>query len=489
MSTTAETTSTQSHTADTYSAEYSSAKKQFFHDSHEMTHDLKHRALIQRALGGYYLKRDEFKARYASWQEARKAAGEIKWEAVNHLDRYLDQFAQNIAARGAHVYWAQDDKQAREFILEICKKAGAKVIKSKTMTSEEIHLNDALIEAGFEVVESDLGEYIVQLRDEAPYHFVFPAMHLTRGQISDIFQEKLGTAPSDSPEELTMIARDVLRRKYLEADVGITGANFCIADTGSISITENEGNARLTMSLPRVQITLVGIEKVLPTLEDLALFLPMLATTGAGQPLTGYNTMLSGPRKDGESDGPEEMHVILLDNGRTNLLADPEQRDALHCIRCGACLNVCPIFKNVGGHAYGTTYQGPIGSVITPHLRGLQEWKHLSGASSLCGACTEACPVKIDLHHHLLQSRRNAAEEKPQPLESMAWKGFSFLMTKPRLLRLATALGRVALPFHRLVKRTPVDPLGPWTQSRDFPKMARRSFLEEWQASRGGQND
>lgn len=488
MPTTAETTSTDSHTADTYSAEHASAKKQFFHDAHEMTHDLKHRALIQKGLSGYYVKRDEFKARYASWQDARQAAGEIKWEAVNHLDRYLDQFAQNIASRGTHVFWARDDKEARDYILEVCKKAGAKVIKSKTMTSEEIHLNDALIAAGFEVVESDLGEYIVQLREEAPYHFVFPAMHLTRGQISDIFQEKLGTAPSDSPEELTMIARNVLRSKYLEADVGITGANFAIADTGCISITENEGNARLTMSLPRVQIAILGIEKVLPTLEDLALFLPMLATTGAGQPMTGYNTMLSGPRQDGESDGPEEMHVVLLDNGRTNLLADPEQRDALHCIRCGACLNVCPIFKNVGGHAYGTTYQGPIGSVITPHLRGLQEWKHLSGASSLCGACTEACPVKIDLHHHLLQNRRNAVAEKPQALENLAWKGFSFLMTKPRLLQLATALGRVALPFHRLVNRTPVDPLKPWTEARDFPRMARRTFHEEWQA-RGGKND
>ncbi len=484
MSTTAETTPTPSHTAETYAEEHATPKKQFFHDAHEMTHDLQHRALIQKALGGYYLKRDEFKARYASWQEARQAAGETKWEAVNHLDRYLDQFAQNIAARGAHVFWAQDDKAARDYILEVCRQAGAKVIKSKTMTSEEIHLNEALLEAGFEVVESDLGEYIVQLREEAPYHFVFPAMHLTREQISDTFREKLGSEPTDNPEELTMIARRELRGKYLEADVGITGANFVIAETGSISITENEGNARLTMSLPRVQITLVGIEKVLPRLEDLALFLPMLATCGTGQPLTGYNTMLSGPRQDGESDGPEEMHVVLLDNGRTNLLADPEQRDALHCIRCGACLNVCPIFKNVGGHTYGTTYQGPIGSVITPHFRGLQEWKHLSGASSLCGACTEACPVKIDLAHHLLQNRRNAASEKPVPIESLAWKMFAFLMTKPRLFRLATRLGRVAQPFHRLVKNTPLDPMKPWTLARELPRLARRSFTEEWQARR-----
>lgn len=466
------------------SAETTNPKKQFFHDAHEMTLDLQHRALIQKGMSGYYVKRDEFKARYASWQDARQAAGDIKWEAVNHLDRYLDQFAQNAAARGTHVFWAQDDKEARDYILEVCKKHGAKIIKSKTMTSEEIHLNDALHEAGFEVVESDLGEYIVQLREEAPYHFVFPAMHLTRQQVSDLFQEKLGTAPTDSPEELTMIARRVLRSKYLEADIGITGANFLVADTGSISITENEGNARLTMSLPRVLISISGIEKVIPNLEDLALLLPMLATCGAGQPLTGYNTMLTGPRAEGESDGPEEVHIVLLDNGRTNLLADPEQRDALHCIRCGACLNVCPIFKNVGGHAYGTTYQGPIGSVITPHLRGLQEWKHLSGASSLCGACTEACPVKIDLHHHLLHNRRNAAAEKPLPAEQMAWKGFAFLMKRPALLRLATAAGRLALPFHRFIKNTPLDPIRPWTNSRDFPKLAPKTFNEQWEAKR-----
>lgn len=447
-----------------------------------MTHDLRHRAIIQKALGGYYLKRDEQKARYASWPEARQAAAEVKWEAVNHLDRYLDEFARNLTSRGANVFWAENGEQATQYIMEVCKRAGAKVIKSKTMTSEEIHLNAAMEKAGFEVVESDLGEYIMQLREEAPYHFVFPSMHLTRNEVSDVFEKKLGTEPADTPEELTMIARRVLREKYLQADVGITGANFAIAREGCISITENEGNARLTMSMPRVHIALIGIEKVLPTIDDLALFLPLLATAGAGQPLTGYNTMLFGPRQEGESDGPEEMHVVLLDNHRTNLLADPEQRDALHCIRCGACLNVCPIFKNVGGHAYGTTYQGPIGSVITPHLRGLQEWKHLSGASSLCGACTEACPVKIDIAHHLLQNRRNAAAEKPAKLEQTAWKGFGFLMNHPGLYRLAVKVGRIFQPLHPIVKRTPVDPMLVWTKSREFPNLAKKSFHEQWAA-------
>ena len=249
------------------------------------------------------------------------------------------------------------------------------------MTTEEIHLNHALEKEGFTVVESDLGEFIVQLRHEPPYHIVFPSMHLTRGEIRELFQRELGDAPSDNPEELTMVARRVMRQKYITADVGFTGANFAIAETGMISITENEGNARLTAALPKTMVTLIGIEKVLPRFADLALFLPMLATAGAGQPMTCYNTMYSGPRQPGEVDGPEEWHVVLLDNRRTELLADAEQRDALHCIRCGACLNVCPIFRNVGGHTYGTTYSGPVGSVITPHLRGLQEWKHLSNAS------------------------------------------------------------------------------------------------------------
>ena len=254
------------------------------------------------------------------------------------------------------------------------------------MTGEEIHLPQALEKAGFEVVESDLGEFIVQLRGEAPYHIVFPSMHLTRGEIDETFQKKLGSEHADTPEELTMIARDVMRQKYCEADMGISGANFAVAETGHISITENEGNARLSTSLPRVLVSIVGIEKVVPKLDDLAVLLPMLATAGAGQNMTCYNTLLGGPRQPGETDGPTEFHVVLLDNRRTALLADPEQRDALHCIRCGACLNVCPIFKNIGGHSYGTTYQGPIGSVITPHLRGLQSWKHLSFSSSLCGA-------------------------------------------------------------------------------------------------------
>ena len=279
-----------------------------------------------------------------------------------------------------------------------------------------------------------------------------------------------------------MVARRVLRQKYVRADVGLTGANFVVAETGMIAITENEGNARLTAALPKTMITLVGIEKVVPRLEDLALFLPMLATAGTGQALTCYNSMYGGPRLANESDGPEEYHVVLLDNHRTALLADPEQRDALHCIRCGACLNVCPIFRNIGGHTYSTTYSGPIGSVITPHLRGLQDWKHLSYASSLCGACTETCPVKIDLHHHLLQNRRNASRAKPRWREKLAFKAFAMVINRPCLYQWAKRVGRWAQRFHPVVKGSAFDPARAWTRTRELPPIAGQTFKEWWKA-------
>ena len=447
--------------------------------------DLRHRKLIQTALGKYEVARDKRKGAFQSWSEARQVAAETKWDAINHLDEHLVNFADKLEARGTKVHWATTAAQARDIILGIIQSKNARcIIKSKAMTAEEIHLNAAMEKAGFEVVESDLGEYIVQLRNEPPYHLVFPAMHLTRGEIQATFVEKLHEAPSDSPEALTMVARRVLRQKYLQADVGITGANFAIAETGMISITENEGNARLTAALPKTMITLVGIEKILPRLEDLALFLPMLAVMGTGQALTCYNTMYGGPRQPGEADGPEEFHVVLLDNHRTALLADAEQRDALGCIRCGACLNVCPIFRNVGGHTYGTVYGGPIGSVITPHLHGLQQWKHLSEASSLCGACTETCPVKIDLHHHLLQNRRNASQGKPIWWQQIAFKLFAPVANTPWLWSLTTKMGRFGQLFHGLVKGGALDPAQAWTKTRELPPVAGQSFREWWKERR-----
>ncbi|MCX6904520.1 MAG: LutB/LldF family L-lactate oxidation iron-sulfur protein [Verrucomicrobia bacterium] len=454
---------------------------QFTKDAGRLSADLRHRQLIQTALGKYEIKRDEKKAVFQDYEGARRLAARTKWEAVNHLDQHLEQLVRGLEARGTKVHWARDGAQACEIMVGIVKSRKARsVVKSKAMTGEEIHLNEALEHAGVEVVESDLGEYIVQLRHEAPYHIVFPAMHLTRGEIRDTFQREIGDVPSDNPEELTMVARRVLRKKYVQADVGITGANFAVAETGMVSITENEGNARLTGALPKTMITLGGIEKVLPRLEDLALFLPMLATVGAGQLISGYNTMYGGPRQPGEADGPEEFHVVLLDNRRTAMLADPEMREVLHCIRCGACLNVCPIYRNVGGHTYGTTYSGPIGAVITPHLRSLQDWKHLSYASTLCGACAEACPVMIDLHHHLLQNRRNSATEKAVWWQKIAFKLFAPVANCTTLWSVITKLGRLGQKFHPLIKGTRLDPAYVWTKTRDVPPMAKQSFHEWW---------
>jgi L-lactate dehydrogenase complex protein LldF len=454
------------------------AKKKFLHDAAEHVRDTGHRAFVRKALGGYYTTRDAQKARYRDYEQARDAASLAKWSAVNRLDELLPQFTENFTANGGQVHWARDAAEAREIILGLLRAARAKaVIKSKCMTSEEIHLNQAMEADGYGVVESDLGEFIQQLRGEPPYHFVFPCMHVRRDEISDLFQKHLGSAATSEPEELTMIARRHMRRLYVEADVGITGANFLVAETGQISITENEGNARLTAGLPRVHIAIAGIEKVVARLDDLAVLLPMLATAGTGQPLTCYNTLYSGPRRAGECDGPEEMHLVLLDNRRTTILADPEQRDSLHCIRCGACLNVCPIFKNVGGFTYGTTYQGPIGSVITPHLRGLADWNHLSGASSLCGACTDACPVRIDIHHHLLHNRRNAARTAPGHLERLGHRLFVAVASRPWLFAAGGRAFRATLGLLKVI-RPPL--LKSWLATRDLPPAPAQSFRSQW---------
>ncbi len=460
----------------------SDAKKRFLSDAAAHVRDLGHRLFVRKALGGYYVNRDAYKARYRDWEHARDAASLAKWSAVNRLHELLPQFVANFEAGGGQVHWARDAAEAREIILRLVREAEAKaIVKSKCMTSEEIHLNAALEAEGFGVVESDLGEFIQQLRGEPPYHFVFPCMHVRRDEISELFKQHLGSEPTDSPEELTMIARRYMRQLYVDADVGITGANFLVAETGQVSITENEGNARLTAALPRVHIAISGIEKVVANLDDLAVLLPMLATAGAGQPMTCYNTLYGGPRREGEADGPEAMHLVLLDNSRTALLADPEQRDALHCIRCGACLNVCPIFKNVGGFTYGTTYQGPIGSVITPHLRGLTDWNHLSGASSLCGACTDACPVRIDIHHHLLHNRRNAARTAPSRLEKLGHKVFVQVARRPGLFATGGWLFRHTLG---LVKRIKPPLMKQWLDTRDLPSAPSQSFRAAWK-SRG----
>lgn len=455
--------------------------KLFQIDSGESVKLAERREFVRRALHGYEGTRKNTEASFGDWQLARDVIAEIKWEALEKLDGLLEQFSDNLKAHGINVFWAPNAAEAVAYILDVAKRSQARsIIKSKTMTSEEIHLNDALEQAGYEVVESDLGEFIVQLRKEPPYHFVFPAMHLKRGEISDLFRQHLATAPTDDPEELTLIARRVLREKYLTADIGISGANFGIAETGMISITENEGNARLTCALPKIHIALMGIEKVIPRMEDLAWFLPMLATAGTGQHLTAYNTLYSGPRQPGEPDGPQEMHVVLLDNHRSTLLAEPAERDALRCIRCGACLNVCPIFKNIGGFSYGTTYQGPIGAVITPHLRGLQSWGHLSHASSLCGACTSTCPVKIDLHHHLLRNREHMRAASRSFRLWLLFRVYRYVMRIPWLYRCLARVRNLPSWWPRALRGSWLDPVRGWRHSREFPRPSKKTFRQLW---------
>ena len=388
--------------------------------------DLEHRRKINFNISKYNAVVPIGKSQFTDVNITRERAKNIKWEAIENLDKYLLAFEQKITARGATVIWANDTAEALEAIGKICKERNCKtLVKSKSMVTEEIHLNDFLEASGIESVETDLGEYIQQLDGEPPYHIVTPAMHKSKEDVAKLFATKLGTKPDLTPEELTQVARIKLREKYTEAQVGVTGANFLIADIGGIAITENEGNGRLSCAWPKTHIAVVGIEKMIPSIHDLPLFWPLLATYGTGQKVTVYNSILTGPKQAGESDGPEEMFVILLDNGRTNLLASPTAREALYCIRCGACLNACPVYKNIGGHSYETTYSGPIGKVITPYLSGVDDYKHLSNASSLCGNCTEVCPVRINLHELLLDNRHEAVTQGTSTLaERVAWKAW-----------------------------------------------------------------
>jgi L-lactate dehydrogenase complex protein LldF len=342
------------------------------------------------------------------------------------------------------------------------------------MSTEEIHLNEFLEKHHIDTLESDLGEYIVQLLGQKPYHIVTPAMHLSKEDIAQLFHRKFGTDINATPEQLTLKARELLREKYTTADVGITGANFLIADTGSIALTENEGNARLTTTFPKIHIAVVGIEKLIPSMNDLDLFWPLLASHGTGQNLTVYNTILGGPRQEDETDGPEEMYVVLLDNGRTNLLAQKDQRQGLYCIRCGACLNACPVYKNVGGHTYETTYSGPIGSVITPHLQGMEDFKHLSYASSLCGKCSEVCPAKIDIHKMLLLNRRDAVKEGlTSKSETIGWKGWKKGMLKRSMMDMFSGKWKNFF-LKTFFKKS-------WGKYRSMPTIASKSFSKMWQ--------
>ncbi|HRF26982.1 MAG TPA: LutB/LldF family L-lactate oxidation iron-sulfur protein, partial [Ferruginibacter sp.] len=413
------------------------------------------------------------KQQFDQLELAREKAKNAKWKAIEQLDQQLETFELEFSKRSGKVIWAETADQAISEILTICRQKGCKtLVKSKSMVTEEIHLNDALQKNGIESVETDLGEYIQQLDEEPPYHIVTPAMHKSKEDVAKLFQEKLGTPANLNPEQLTQVARNILRKKYVEAEVGITGANFIISDIGAVAVTENEGNARLSCAFPRTHIVVVGIEKVIPSVQDLSLFWPLLSTFGTGQKVTVYNTIITGPRQQFETDGPDEMYVILLDNGRTEILKNPRQRESLYCIRCGACLNACPVYKNIGGHSYGVTYSGPIGSVITPHLKGMDDFKHLSYASSLCGNCTEVCAVKINLHELLLENRHESVQEGTHALsEKMAWKMWKLASMRRGLMNMGG--GKLKNSFVNKLFTS-------WTEVHGDLQFSQKTFNQLW---------
>lgn len=447
---------------------------QFILDTETKVFDTEHRRKLAFNIGQYDKKVVEGKHQFDDLELAKQRAANLKWKTIENLEKYLTEFEFNFSRRGGKVLWAQDAAEAVSEICNIMKRVKAKtVVKSKSMTTEEIHLNAALEREGIESVETDLGEYIVQLRNEQPYHIVTPAMHLSKEDVAQTFNEKFSLPVSSTPEEITQFVRKKLRVKYQAAEVGITGANFLVADIGGVAVTENEGNALLSVAFPKVHIAVAGIEKIIPSLNDLDLFWTLLATHGTGQNITVYNSIITGPRQPDETDGPEEMYVILLDNGRTNLLAQSNQRQALSCIRCGACLNACPVYKSVGGHAYGTTYSGPIGSVISPHYNGMKEFRHLSYASSLCGKCTEVCPVKIELHKLLLYNRHDSVEEGlPAKTEKWIYTFWKKAMLKRSRMNKGGAKVKNYV-LQNFFKKN-------WGERRELPKVADQSFNEWW---------
>ncbi len=434
------------------------------------------------------------KSEVPGFDRLRDRAQELKREVIDHLDRYLEQFVSNVECRGGKVHWARTGEEACAMVREIVERAGAReVVKGKTMVSEEIELNHALEAAGIRAVETDLGEFILQLASERPAHIVAPAMHKTRGDVSKLFVKHIGSQPTDEPEQLTAIARQALREMFRKAGVGLSGANFAVADTGSIVVIENEGNIRFSTTAPRVHVVLMGIEKIIPRLADLGVFLRLLARSGTGQKLTSYTSILTGPRRAGE-DGPDEMHVVLLDNGRVETLMDEKMREALYCIRCGACLNACPVYRKIGGHAYGWVYSGPIGALITPQFTGLAGARELPFASSLCGACREVCPVKINIPDLLLHLRGKAQEQTTAPkpagspiTERTAIRLWAWAMKRPWAFALGGKLARLGMRFFSRqgwIRSSSFFPLSRWTEGRDFPLMPPKSFRKRWKELR-----
>ncbi|GMU23087.1 MAG: iron-sulfur cluster-binding protein [Phycisphaerae bacterium] len=417
--------------------------------------------------------------------KARELAARIKDHTLQNLDRYLEQFANNVRQHGGHVHFAADAQEANAIVEQIARNAQVRtIIKAKSMVGEEIEINHHLTQAGFEVVETDLGEYIIQLDEDRPSHIVAPVIHKTKEDIAELFRRKLGIEYTVDPQELTAAARTVLREKFRTADMGITGVNFAVAETGTIAIVTNEGNGRFCMSRPRVVVSLMGMEKLLPRMKDLGLFLKLLAKSATGQRITCYTSLLTGPKRPEDFDGPEEFHLVVLDAGRMNVLGGP-YRQTLRCIRCGACLNACPVYRKIGGHAYGSVYPGPIGKLVTPLLSGLLAHENLPQASSLCGACLEACPVRIDIPSLLIRMRHDLVQRGRSPLTfRLGFKFWKLGMKSKFLYRWGARMSRyfmAVLAKEGWVRHVP-GPFSPWTDHRDLPAPARRPFHARWAA-------
>jgi L-lactate dehydrogenase complex protein LldF len=462
--------------------------EKFIENSHAATENAGLQSRL-RVLNRFTVMREAAFRDLEDGEALRDRARAIKEETITRLDKYLLQLEESVTRLGGTVHWARTAGEAVGIILELAlKNSVRRVVKSKSMVTEEIELNEALEAAGIEAVETDLGEYIVQLAREKPSHILAPAIHKSKGDISDLFREELGIGDLREAEELTLAARKQLREKFCTAEMGITGANFAVAETGTIVLVENEGNIRLSTTLPRLHVALMGIEKVIPRLADLAVFLKILARSASGQKMSSYVSFITGTRRDGETDGAREFHLVILDNGRTRILADREKRESLYCLRCGACLNVCPVYQKIGGHAYGSVYSGPIGAIITPPMVGLERSKDLPFASSLCGACREICPVRINIPHILLNLRSEWAEpvngsgSRPSLAERTAIKAWAFAMRHPTVYNLIFRLP--ALFQGPLLKDGKLDhlpfALGRWTENRDFPPIAKRSFRSLW---------
>ncbi len=409
----------------------------------------------------------------------RDEAKKIKQESITHLNEFLSQFEDMAQKNGCKIFYAQTPEKANAYILDAALKHGVRtIVKSKSMVTEEMELVPFLTRNGIDTVETDLGEYIVQLANEKPSHITTPAIHKSRKEIAELFHEKIGSDLNTDPKFLTTEARRVLREKFLSADMGISGANFLIAETGDVVIVENEGNARLSTSAVKVHVVVTGIEKVIPQFSDLRIFMRLLARSSTGQKLTSYVSLIRGPRAKEEKDGPQEVHIVLLDNGRSGLLGT-EYQDVLHCIRCGACLNVCPVYRNIGGHAYGSVYPGPIGSLVTPLYYGEKNAPDLPFASSLCGNCTEVCPVGIDIHHHLLALRQEITSSKKSSLEKFLFRNYRKTMLRPGRYKM---MGKAA----RLLSKTGLLRIFMkiWTNERDLPEFPSISFRELFKSGR-----